>query len=316
LEPDEAVAGEELPTLAARGVAAESPTRLAQAEPSPNPPPSSPPPTVGERPAQSTAEEIALRDQRVLLRRGVTTVDIGVLLSRNERSLFPVVRVEQSTIGAGLALRYGLRDDFQVTMRMPAVRSRTSTFTDATVSGTTLPATAREDYVGDVTVSLLRVAAREAAGRPNVVWSIDGVVPTGPGDSGVGGGVVLSKSYDPAVIFAGFSYLYGLSVDPASPRRALAKHNLGLNLGYTYAVNDSLALNTSLLGVYRSSSSGAGTAIPPPTERYSLQFGMTWLLARGLVLEPAVEVGVGGDSPDLAFSLNLQRSARRPRPGP
>jgi hypothetical protein len=309
LERTETLAGGELPALTARGVASESPTRLAQAEPPPGAQPGNPPPpTVGERPVQPTAEEIALRDQRVLLKRGDATVDMGLLYSRNEQSLFPVVRVEQTTVGAGLALRYGLLDDLQVTMRLPAVWRRTSTFTDATISGTTTPRTTREDYVGDATVSLLGVASHEAAGRPSIVWSVDGVVPTGPGDSGVGGGFVLSKSYDPAVIFAGFTYLYGLSIDPSSARRALAKHNFGLNLGYTYAVNDNLALNTSLLALYRNSTSVDGTTIPPPNERYFLQFGMTWLLARGLFLEPAVAVRVGSGSPDFTFSLNLPYS--------
>ena len=304
----EELAGDELPALTARGVPSESPTLLVQAEPTPKGQPSSPPLTVGERPAQPTAEEVALRDQRILLRRGGAAVDMGVSYSRSEQSLFPVVRVEQSTVGAVGTLRYGLLDDLQVTMRLPAVWRRTSTFTDATIAGTTSPRTTREDYVGDATVSLLGVALREAAGRPNIVWSVDGVVPTGPGDSGVGGGFVLSKSYDPAVIFAGFTYLYGLSVDPSSPRRALARHNFGLNLGYTYAVNDNLALNTSLLGLYRNSTSADGAAIPPPHESYFLQFGMTWLLARGLFLEPAVAVRVGSDSPDFTFSLNLPYS--------
>ena len=305
----EALACSELTTLTARGIAPDSQTRLAQAELSPKPQRSSPPPTVGERPAQSTAEEIALRDQRVILKRGDATVDVGVLYSRSEQSLLaPGVRVEQSSVGASLAFRYGLLDDLQITMRLPGVSRRTSTFVDATITGTTSTRSTHETYLGDATVSLLGVALREAVGRPNIIWSIDALVPTGPGDSGAGGGFVLSKSYDPAVIFAGFSYLYGLSVDPSSARRELAQHNFGLNLGYTYAVNENLALSTSLLGLYRNSSSADGAAIPPPNERYFLQFGMTWLLARGLFLEPAVALRVGGASPDLTFSLNLPYS--------
>jgi len=34
------------------------------------------------------------------------------------------------------------------------------------------------------------------------------------------------------------------------------------------------------VGTYRNASSPDGISIPPPRERYQLQFGMTWLLAR------------------------------------
>jgi hypothetical protein len=217
---------------------------LAQAAPDRKPQASSPPPTAGERPATPTAEEIALRDQRVLLKRGAVTIEFGASYSHSERTLIPVIRQEQSTVSANIALRYGLLNNFQVTVRAPTVWRRTRIFTDATISGTTSPSVASDDYAADVSVSLLGVALREAVGRPNIIWSIDGVLPTGPGDRGIGAGLVLSKSYDPAVIFAGFSYLNGLDVDPADSRRSLAKRNFGLSLGYTYAVNDSLALNT------------------------------------------------------------------------
>jgi hypothetical protein len=50
-----------------------------------------------------------------------------------------------------------------------------------------------------------------------------GVVGTGPGDKGFGGSIVLSKSYDPAVLFVGINYLHGNDIDLADPRRSLAK---------------------------------------------------------------------------------------------
>jgi hypothetical protein len=50
-----------------------------------------------------------------------------------------------------------------------------------------------------------------------------GVVGTGPGDKGFGGSIVLSKRYDPAVLFVGINYLHGNDIDLADPRRSLAK---------------------------------------------------------------------------------------------
>lgn len=307
LNRDEALAGG-LSALTAKGVIPGSATRLAQTAPQTKSQTSAPPPTVGERPATPTAEEIALRDQGVLLKRGALTVDLGASYSHSEQSLFPVIRQEQRTTSANAALRYGLLDDLQVTARVPGIWRRNMTFSDATLSGTTSPRVTRDDYVGDASVSLLGVALHEGVGRPNVIWSVDVVLPTGPGDRGLGGGLVLSKSFDPAVIFAGLSYLHGVSVEPAASRRSLAKHNIGLSLGYTYALNDSLALNTAFIGTYRNAHSPDGVSIPPPRERYQLQLGMTWRLARGLFMEPSVAMRLGGESPDLILSLNFPYS--------
>jgi excisionase family DNA binding protein len=267
--------------------------------------PGAPPAAVGERPAVPTAAEVALRDQRLLLRRREALLDLGVAYSRSEQTLFQVVRTEQRTITANAALRYGMADDLQLTLRVPAVGRRTETFSDASLTGTTTPRVSSDKYIGDASVSLLGVAWREAVGRPNAIWSLDAVVPTGPGDRGLGGGLVLSKSYDPAVIFAGLNYLHGFSVDRADPRRSLAKHNLGASFGYIYALNDALALSTVLSGSYRNARSPDEISIPPARERYQLQLGMTWLVARGLFLEPAVAMRLGGASPDVTLLLNL-----------
>jgi excisionase family DNA binding protein len=277
--------------------------RRAQASPR-----EAPPASLGAPRSAPTAEEIALRDQGVLLRRGALTLDLGVSYARSERTIFPIVRTEERSLAGSVAVRYGIHDDVQVTARLQRLSRRTSTFTDATVSGTTSPQTASDAFYGDATLSLLTVAAREAVGRPNVIASLDAVLPTGPGERGIGGGVVLSKSYDPAVLFAGLSYLHGFATDPGDPRRSLAKHNFGLNLGTTYALNDSLALNTTLIGTVRDTRSPDGVALRPARERYQLQLGMTWMLATGLFVEPAVALRVGGEAPDVTFSLNVPYS--------
>jgi hypothetical protein len=303
------VAGALLVSSVLAGVApgsAAEPQLLAQA---PAATPGGAPPTVGERPAAPTAEEIALRDQRVLLKRGAATIDLGMAYAHSEQTPLPgLIRVEQRSLGATASLRYGLLNDVQFTVRVPRVWRRTSTFVDASIATTSSPSIARDSFTADASVSLLGVVLHEAAGRPNVILSLDGVVPTGPGDRGVGGGVVLSKSYDPAVIFAGLSFLNGVDIDPTDSRRSLAKRNLGMNLGYTYALNDSLALSTLFSGTYRNTVSPDGASIPPPHERYQLQLGMTWMIARGFFAEPAVAMRLGGATADLTLSLNVAYS--------
>jgi hypothetical protein len=97
-------------------------------------------------------------------------------------------------------------------------------------------------------------------------------------------------------------------LDAADSRGALAEHNVGMNLGYTYALNDSLALSTVFSGIYRSANSSDGVSIPPPRERYQLQLGMTWMIARRFFAEPSVAMRLGGESSDMVLSLNLTYS--------
>jgi hypothetical protein len=264
---------------------------------------------VGEPRTGPTAEEIALRDQAVLLKRGATTIDFGVAYLHREQTVVPgSLRIEERTSAATASLRYGLVDNLQVTLRLPYIWRRAYVYADASVAGTTEPRVTRDDYTGDASASLLFAALRERTGRPNVIVSLDGVLGNGAGDKGIGGGIVLSKTYDPAVLFAGINYLHGSDIDAADPRRSLAKDNWGLSLGYTYALNDALALNTVVLATYRNSESPDGIAIPPPRERYTLQLGTTWMLARGLFVEPAVSIRLGGDGPDFGFALNVPYS--------
>jgi len=291
----------ELSTINARG---EAPPLLAQAAPGAKP--GSAPPTVGEQRTTPTAEEIALRDQRVLLKRGTATIDFGMAYAHGEQSPLPGVREEQRSLSAVAALRYGLLNNVQITVRVPRVWRRTSIFVGAPFATTSSSDSTRESFTGDASVSLLGVALQEAAGRPNVILSLEYVAPTGPGDRGVGAGLVLSKSYDPAVIFAGLSYLKRL--DAADSRGTLAEHNVGLNLGYTYALNDSLALSTVFSGTYRNVDSPDGDSIPPPREHYQLQLGMTWMIARRFFAEPSVAMRLGGASSDMVLSLNFTYS--------
>jgi excisionase family DNA binding protein len=306
--------GPELTAVTAGGVTAEPPKPYPPKEV--NPPPSdgntnaSSTTTVGERPTAPTSADIALRDQGVLLPRGAGTIEFGMAYGRTEQTLLPVIRVEQSDFGVSGTLRYGLINNLQVTMRGPAAWRSTKTFVDASVTGANLPSTLTmpDSMAEDASVSVLGVGWRESVKRPTLIWSLDSTLPFGPGDRGMGGGLVVSKSYDPAVLFAGFTYLYGLRINPSDPDSSLAKHNYGFQTGYTYAVNDTLALSTAFFGTYRDTRSPDGIAIPPPRQNYNLQLGTTWLVAPGWFVEPSVAMRVGGDTPGLTLLLNVSHS--------
>ncbi len=323
---DTALVPGELAALTGRGIGPVEPQRLAQATP-PTPPTSPAPATapagapaapaappaagavaqpIGEAPSGLTAEEVALRDQGVLLKAGQANLELGLSYARQTRENFPFLRVEQDTTTASFTGRYGIRNDLQVTGSIPLIYRYSATFANegALGLGSDVSGSDSDSYAGDLSLSLQGVALRENVGRPNLVWSVDAVVPTGPGDQGLGAGLILSKSYDPVVIYGGINYLYGFDTDRSDPERTLAKNNWSFNLGYAYAVNDSIALSGALAGFYRTPAEPSDP-IPPERESYLLQLGLTWQLGRGLFVEPAVALGLGGAAPDFTFSLNL-----------
>jgi hypothetical protein len=255
----------------------------AGAQPVPTPGTSAATPAVGERPEGRTADQAFLRDQAVLLPRGGQTLELALDYTRSE----PVLGSLRAG-SAQLAYRLGIANDVQATVRLPWRAQRIVEPGGQVDSRTTW---------ADLSLGLFGVAVRERAGRPNLVWSLDGVVPTGPGDAGVGGGLALTKSHDPVVLFCGASYLYGLRVGPDNPVRTLARHNVGLNFGYAFAVNEAVALTGQVAGSLRSTSSGR--------EQYRLRLGVTYLLTTRLFVEPTVAVGLGGPSPDVTFGLSL-----------
>lgn len=254
---------------------------------------------IGERPESVTAERVSLREQGALLGAGETTVELGLSYSRAERdSIVAPARVEQRLATASLALRQGVGAGLQFTARLPYSYLRDTVVTpdqrDTDASG----------ELGDVSLSLLGSVLNEGVGRPNVVLALDAILPAGAGDRGAGASVILSKSLDPVVLFASGSYLYGFDLEPEDPDRLISRHNVGLGLGYAFAINDTVALSTLLLGNYRSAETAPGD-LPGSRESYLLEFGLTARLARGLFVEPTVGIGVGGSSPDLTLGISL-----------
>lgn len=267
----------------------------------PGPSPSAPP-TVGEKPAARSAEQVALRDQGVLLRRGQTTVEAGLSYARAERQVL-TSRVEQNNVTASAGLRRGLADDLQASISVPLRHTR-----DAVVTGE--PAGAlREQRTGsgDVSLALLGVGWRESAASPALLWNVQAVVPGGAGDAGLGAGFSVTRSLDPLILFGGASYLRGLRIDAEDRDRGLARHNFGFNFGYAFAVNDVLALTGQFIGTYRNHEARSGVT-PPARERYQLQFGATYVISPRFSVEPTVSFGVGGSAPDLSLGISFPYS--------
>lgn len=98
--------------------------------------------------------------------------------------------------------------------------------------------------------ALRQAVLAEGVGYPNVILSLEGQAPTNQHRAyGAGGGIALTKSIDPAVLFGNFNYLYAFSGESENLNELQAKHTFSGSLGIAYALNDTLMLSTAVSGL-------------------------------------------------------------------
>jgi hypothetical protein len=260
---------------------------------------------IGEAPEARDAEDIFLRGQRVLLGRGDVVLDIGQFYSRSDvlelavaDGALQLATRESSALTTVLAGRVGVLDETELYAGTAFYRLE-----DRLVAGATDLAVAGRTLAGDISVGLRRTLLREAAGRPDLVATIDVQIPTGDDRVWVlGAGLAAVKSVDPVVLFAGTSYQHGYARTRPGGTRLAGGDALSASLGYGLALNDSIAISTAATGVFTRASFVEGVD-PTRAESFSLRFALTSALARGLYIEPSVTVGLSG--PGQSFTMGV-----------
>jgi excisionase family DNA binding protein len=282
---------------------------VAQAAPAPSasaPPAASAEMPIGEAPTEQTAEDVFLRGQKVLLGRGEVAVDIGQFYSRGDNTQLAAVgnavglaTVRQTAFTTLFSARVGIFNETEAFLST-IFRSQNS---DVLIGNDKVA----EDHLtefGDVRLGVRHTFLTEGPGRPNVIATIFGHVPTGHSCYAAGGGLSLVKSFDPVVLFATANYRHTFSRDFADVTRLEPEERFDVTLGYALALNDTLTISTSVSALF----SGETTFINATLLRqdvYSLQLGLTSWLARGLYIEPTVSFGLSGPGNSVAFGVTL-----------
>lgn len=260
---------------------------------------------IGEAPEERDADDIFLRGQRVLLGRGDVVLDIGQFYSRSDTLQLAVVEnalqlatQEQSVLTTVLAGRVGVLNETEVYAGGAFYHLE-----NRVVAGGTDLAGSGRNIVGDLSIGVRRTLLREAAGRPDIVATLDAQIPTDDDRVPVlGAGLVFVKSVDPVVLFAGSSYQHGFSRNLPDGTRLAPGNALSVSLGYGLALNDSIAISTAASGVFTRASfiQGVGSG---RAETFSLRFALTSALTSGLYIEPSVTVGLSG--PGQSFTMGI-----------
>jgi len=261
---------------------------------------------IGEAPTEQTAEDVFLRGQKVLLGRGEVAVDIGEFYSRGDVTQLAAVgsqvglaTIRQTGFTTFLSARVGIFNETEA-----FVSSIFRNLNSDVLIGNDKVAEDHLSEFGDIRLGVRHTFLTEGPGRPNVIATIFGHLPTGHTSYAVGGGVSLVKSFDPVVLFATANYRHTFSRDFTDVTRLEPEARFDITLGYALALNDTLTISTSVSGVFSGESTFTNATLLRQ-DIYSLQLGLTSWLGRGLYIEPSVSFGLSGPGNSVAFGITL-----------
>lgn len=305
--PRTSLAGEALPDWDLGAIVGTGqPGREAPGAPAPQP--------IGDaRPDAASASEISLRGQDVLLRRGELGFELGSFytqtseqriawLEAGDGALVPsLVTFESESLSSRFTARYAFAGGLQLTGSLPFSRT-----TRAIVVNEQRSALDSTTEWGDLDLGVRWQAWPEGAVHPAVILSADAHVPVGSNAYryGLGAGIALVKSIDPAALFASINYRHN-AIERDSDAVGLQPASLvSATLGYSVALNDRLTLNTSVTGSFVAETEYTTMSLPED-QRLTLNIGLTSLLGRRFYVEPTLSFDLTGTGRNVSFGLNL-----------
>lgn len=276
---------------------------------------------VDEGAAERALERALTLEGALLLPSGVLEIEPALTYARREdraprlvTSASGVVagetEINANSLTADVAVRLGLPWDSQLELGLPyrwrEIESVTSVGfapTDAAHrSGTGL---------GDVRVGLATTLLRENLWRPDLVGRItwdtdsgktqDNGVPLGGGFHELRGSLTALKRQDPLVFVGGLSYEYTFENDQIRPGPVLSA-----NFGSFLALSPETSLRFQLFGSYEDDTKVMGQEISGSDRTVgTFVVGGSTFLARGILLNLALGIGLTNDADDFSITLSL-----------
>jgi hypothetical protein len=254
------------------------------------------------------AQEIFLREQLVLSRRGELSLEVDTFYSTDTRKEFVrsdggVALVERTNRTAFTTFipRYGIIDGLELDLAIPfgyaeeeldfgVARSRTDDF-----------------GLGDIAGRLRYQLLSESGARPALILDLEGKSRTrsapllGTDNWNVGGGVTLVKTLDPVVFFGRLGYTATLERAGRDPG-----DEIRYEAGMGFSLNDRVSFKMQVGGAAVGRAKLNGQEIPGSSlDIISLLFAVTTRATRHLFVEPVVSIGLTEDTPDVVAGVDL-----------
>jgi hypothetical protein len=269
--------------------------------------------------------DMFLRQQTVLFKRGELEFEFGLnytqdtsvnnCFNSDKRSLFcpkasqSVVfpKILNRSVDSSFKVTYGIIDDLAISLSIP--------YSYNEQEGDTAPFEApvqvlHDDFIGigDVSGGLRYNAWHEDGAIPGISLNLnaksvtgDDIKRLGTGFWNVGGGVSLTKTFDPVVFFGSVGYTATLqngTIDPGD--------QISYQFGGGFSLNDRVSVSTAFSGTTTLRTEVNGREIPGSAQDInSLQFSSTIKISKALFVEPFVAFGLTNESGDFTVGLRI-----------
>ncbi len=263
-------------------------------------------PKIGEKKEVKTAEEVSLRGQQVLLKPQQLTLELDLSYTRSDQeSGITVVPIngqpfiansfgKQDLYISQFIARYGLPYDLLAVASLPLIHDHREFTADVPGTSLTEKTTDTRTETSDLFLALRHTTVKEGVGYPEVILSLQTLIPTHKSSYGIGGGITLIKRVDPVALFASFNYVHIFSREFNDVTRLQTENIFSIDYGFAFSINESLAMSTSLLGTFTGRSTFDNATLDD-VQRFFLRTSLTALLTEKMFVEPFVSFSLNGN---------------------
>jgi cell division septation protein DedD len=277
--------------------------------------------------------DMFLREQTVLFKRGELELEFGLNYSQDtavatcfnadNSSAFcssgskPIPKSHTRSVDTSLGITYGIADDLALSLSIPYSYSELEA--DFTSFDVATPVKHGDQLgIGDVSGSLRYTAWHEKGSIPGITFNVNAKSATGNDEKidvetarispglgtgfwNVGGGVSLTKTFDPVVFFGSLGYTATLQDDGVDPG-----DQISYSFGGGFSLNDRVSVKTVFSGSTVLRREVDGREIPGSAQDISsLQFSSTIKVSKALFVEPFVAFGLTRESGDFTVGLRV-----------